>query len=425
MLQERKSGLYVQNNLHSLRTHVFRLEMQNVNILLGNTVGSFPLHNIWGLHLIPQRSLTFAPAKGVLETQSLCPTLTKCYVFITASCLIFYPRAKELCCNEDYTMVVTKEGDVVVWGKCYYGAKLKDPIPIEPSNKRDLSIQDVTTCNLPAGDSFVELVVALTTDSNLLFCAGIQSDCDCQVADDITPLIKSDCDCQVADDVTPIICCNKTNLTTVCSVESVLVSVDQQGNAYHADISLWVSRLLNPSSDGENLPEYLVHVVYSKLKEQSETGNLPTVEFTPLKAFRGNVMAVEASLCKFLFCSNVGDVYSWSPVTAGHIMHHKELNSEIIVQIACGANHFAALSDEGKVFTCGDGSSGQLGNGTFQSAQMFQLVLLTEFDRVKTVCCGWASTSVVTENGKASTFSRDDFAFHSVSLLIVFYQIPE
>ena len=318
---------------------------------------------------------------------------------------LFFPRAKELCCNEDYTMVLTKEGGVVVWGKCYYGPKLEDPVPIDVHKKGDLTICDVTTCSLRSEDSFVELVVALTTDSNLLFCAGIQSDCDCQVADDVTPLIKSDCDCHVANDVTPLIWCNKTNLTTLCSVESVLVSVDQQGNAYHADIRLWVSRLLHPSSDGENLPEDLVHVLYSKLNEKSETDNLPTVEFTPLETFRGNVMAVEASLCKFLFCSKVGDVYSWSPVTAGHIMHHKELNSEIIVQIACGANHFAALSDEGKVFTCGDGSLGQLGNGAFQSAQTFQLVLLTEFDRVKTVCCGWASTSVITENGKARAFS--------------------
>lgn len=285
---------------------------------------------------------------------------------------------------------------------------MEDPIPIDVDDKKDLSISDVTTCTLPAGESFVELAVALTNDSNLLFCAGI----------------KSDSDCQAADDATPLICCNKTNLTTLCSVKSVLVSTDQQGKAYYADIGSWISRLLPPTPEEQNTPEDSIHPLFSKLKEQSETGSLPPVEFTALTSFRGSIMAIEASLSAFLFCTNIGDVYSWSPVAGQRVMHHKELNSEIIVQIACGANHFAALSDEGTLFTCGDGRSGQLGFGTFQSAQTFQLVPLTEFHRVKNVCCGWASTSVLTESGKASIFFQVDFVlqYSLLLFLIVTYQ---
>lgn len=82
------------------------------------------------------------------------------------------------------------------------------------------------------------------------------------------------------------------------------------------------------------------------------------------------------------------------------MLWHKELNCEIIVQIACGADHLAALSDRGTLFTSGENNSGQLGSGTFQSSRTFQFVPITEFDRVQAICCGWASTSVLTENGK-------------------------
>ena len=307
--------------------------------------------------------------------------------------LYFYPRAKELCCNEDCTMVLTKEGDVVVWGKCHYGSKLEDPVPTDLSNKKDFHINDVTTCNIQSGESFVELVVALTSDNSLLFCAGVKPDSDCQAADDTTPMISV----------------TKANLTTLCSVESVLVSIDEQGNAYYADLGSWVSQFLHPLPEGKTVPDDAVHALFSKLKDPPDPGNLPPVEFIAIPSFRGSVVAIEASLSTFLFCSRIGDVYSWSPVVGGHVMHHKELNSEVIVQIACGANHFAALSAEGTVFTCGDGRSGQLGSGTFESVQAFQAVPLTEFDRVKNVCCGWASTSVVTESGKASAVSLVDF----------------
>ena len=280
-------------------------------------------------------------------------------------------------------MILTRDDDVVVWGRCYYGPKLEDPIPIDINDKSELSITGVTTCNLPVGESFMELVIALTNDSKLLFCAGMETDSDCQTADDATGLI----------------CCDKTNLTTLCSAESVAVCMDKHGNAYYADIGSWVSRLSFPLPEGQNTPERFTHALFSKLKDKSD---LPPVKFTAITSFSGSIVAVETSLNTFLFCSNIGDVYSWSPIASGHIVHHEELNSEVIVQIACGANHFAALSDEGTLFTCGDGRSGQLGDGTFQSVRAFQLVPLTEFDRVKNVCCGWASTSTVTENGKAS-----------------------
>lgn len=300
-------------------------------------------------------------------------------------------RAKELVCNEDYTMVLTTDGDVILWGKCYYGSKLEDPIPLDVKSNtstdraagdQDLSIKDVTTCYVPSGESYIELVVALTNTSNLLFCAGITPESDCQAMEDRTPQIR----------------CNKTNLTSLCSVRSVLVSMDQQGKAYYVDVWGWLLQLLSLNLEGKKTPKDLINALFSKLNE-SDIEHLLTVEFTAVNV-RASVTAIEASLSTFLFCSNIGDLYSWSPMRGRDVVHHKELNSEIIVQIACGASHFTALSDSGILYTCGDGRSGQLGLATFQSTQTFKLVPLADFDRVQAVCCGWASTAVLTEHGK-------------------------
>lgn len=294
-------------------------------------------------------------------------------------------RAEQICCNENYTMVLTQDADVIVWGKCHYGQKLENAIPL-----KDISIRDVTTCIVLLKNSFVELTVALTFHSELLICAGVHFDFDCQAADDTIPLIT----------------CNKANLITLSSVESVLVSVDEEGKIFYADLGLWVYQLL---PQGQNTPsEKLIHALFQNMKEHTEPPSLPALEFVPIPSFCGGVIAVEATLSTFLFCSSIGDVYSWSP--GGHVMHHMELNNEIIVQIACGASHCAALSTEGTLFTCGEGGSGQLGIGSFKSAQTFQLVPLTEFERVKNVCCGWASTSVVAENGKVYFWGQLDLS---------------
>ena len=280
----------------------------------------------------------------------------------------------------------------MLWGKCYYGSKLEDAIPLHvksnistdpAASDRDLDIRDVTTCRVPSGKSFIELVVALTNTSSLLFCAGITSD---------------ESDCQALEDRTPQIRCNKTNLTTLSSVGSVLVSMDQQGKGYYVDIWSWLLPLLSPNLKEQKTPEALIHALFSKLNE-SDTEHLPPLEFTAI-TFCPSLMAIDASLSTFLFCSNIGDVYSWSPMAGTNVVHHKELDSEVIVQIACGAAHLVALSDKGVLFTCGDGRSGQLGLGTFQSTETFQLVPLTEFESVQAVFCGWASTAVLTERGK-------------------------
>ena len=280
----------------------------------------------------------------------------------------------------------------MIWGKCHYGSKLEDPIPFDVNNEATsdpaaggeaVSIRDVTTCYVPCEKSFIELVVALTGTGSLIFCAGISSKFDCQA--------MHDCILQIQ--------CNKTDLTTLCSVGSVLVSMDRRGEVYFVDVWRWLLQHFSLDPQKNKVPEDLIHSFFSQLKE-SEADRSLEVDFTAIPFHGDTIMAVEASLNTFLFCTTIGDVYSWSPMAGRDVMRHKELNCEIIVQIACGADHLAALSDRGTLFTSGEGTSGQLGSGTFQTSRNFQLVPITEFDRVQAVCCGWASTSVLTENGK-------------------------
>lgn len=297
-------------------------------------------------------------------------------------------RAEKVCCNEDYTMVLTQDGSVIVWGKCFYGTKLEDSIPLDLNDKKDINILDVTTCNLLSEDVFVELTYALTSDCTLLICAGMLFDMDCLVTDGTTPVI-------------PV---NKTNLKTLCSVGHILVSVDAEGKVFYADLSSWLYQV---EPEKQKTPrENFMNTLLIKMKERASSSTLPTIEFVPIPSFHGSVIEVQATLGAFFFCSSIGDVYSWSP--GDDVLHHKELNNEIILQIACGANHCVAISTEGTVYACGDGSSGQLGNGSFRSADTFQLVPLTEFERVKNVSCGWASTCVITENGKVYFWGQLD-----------------
>ena len=304
-----------------------------------------------------------------------------------------------MCCNEDYTMVLTQDGNVIVWGKCFYGIKLEDAIPLDLNDKKDMNILDVTTCNLLSEDAFVELTFALTSDCTLLICAGMLFDMDCLVTDGTTPVIPS----------------NKTNLKTLCSVGHILVSVDAEGKVFYADLSSWLYQVW---PEKQKTPrENFMNTLLTKMKECASSPTLPTIEFVPIPSFHGSVIEVQATLGAFLFCSSIGDVYSWSP--GDDVLHHKELNNEIILQITCGANHCVAISTEGTVYACGDGSSGQLGNCSFRSADTFQLVPLTEFERVKNVSCGWASTCVITENGKASSILHSSLCYVAVIILII------
>lgn len=51
-------------------------------------------------------------------------------------------RVKELVCNEDYIMILIIDGDVMFWGKCYYGLKLEDLIVFDVKSSVFIDVID-------------------------------------------------------------------------------------------------------------------------------------------------------------------------------------------------------------------------------------------------------------------------------------------
>lgn len=290
---------------------------------------------------------------------------------------LLFSRAKEVSCSEDCTMVLTEENKVLIWGKGFYGRRVENSVPVAVEAN---TIIDVTTCSVWCGSVFTELVFALTKAKTLLLCGAGRSGLDFQAFEATVP-------------------CNRDGLVSITSVGSVLVAVDTKGVMHYAESQTWLKNVIT-NEGSASLPTDLPHVLCSahrKLKS-SNTG-IPQLTWKTC-TLPDTVSKVEATLDTFFFSTTVGDVCSWKPFSGGNILRHTELDNVIIIDIACGMQHVAILTEEGEVLTCGSGFSGQLGNGTFESIYSFHLVPLTESIRVSMICCGLASTAVLTRTGK-------------------------
>ncbi len=70
-----------------------------------------------------------------------------------------------------------------------------------------------------------------------------------------------------------------------------------------------------------------------------------------------------------------------------------------IIQVCCGGQHAACLSDEGEIYTWGRGGFGRLGHGTTAHATTPRLVERLRGIRCRQVACGFAYTAAVSEDG--------------------------
>ena len=73
-------------------------------------------------------------------------------------------------------------------------------------------------------------------------------------------------------------------------------------------------------------------------------------------------------------------------------------------QIACGGCHTVALTKEGKVYTWGCNSNGQLGHGDNTSRDMPTNVVSLEGLIIIKISCGYYHTAVVTDKGEIFTW---------------------
>ncbi|XP_074645213.1 uncharacterized protein LOC141901680 isoform X3 [Tubulanus polymorphus] len=79
---------------------------------------------------------------------------------------------------------------------------------------------------------------------------------------------------------------------------------------------------------------------------------------------------------------------------------------EKVKWVSCGGSHTAIITESGKLYTCGDGSQGQLGHGPTQNLQIWQPTLVRAFAdcKITHVSCGDNHTAVITDKGLLYSF---------------------
>ena len=144
----------------------------------------------------------------------------------------------------------------------------------------------------------------------------------------------------------------------------------------------------------------------------SKTYTKPNV----VKTLKGNrVKAVACGRSHTLVISESG-VFSFGAGADSQLGHgdNKDYNvpkkieafcDKNIKQISCGAEHSAAVTENGELFVWGSGSEGQLGLGVVECERPS---LLKFRSKVTFVACGYYHTAVITELGKLYTFGDDE-----------------
>ncbi|GMH15329.1 hypothetical protein Nepgr_017170 [Nepenthes gracilis] len=104
--------------------------------------------------------------------------------------------------------------------------------------------------------------------------------------------------------------------------------------------------------------------------------------------------------------TSCGKVFTWGRGTSGQLGHGdtancslpnlvKSLESFAISHVSAGWSHSGFVSDCGHLFTCGDGSFGQLGHGDYQSQSSPSEVLFFGSKFVKQIACGMRHSLVL------------------------------
>ncbi|KAI3974140.1 hypothetical protein MKX01_033391 [Papaver californicum] len=103
---------------------------------------------------------------------------------------------------------------------------------------------------------------------------------------------------------------------------------------------------------------------------------------------------------------NDGKVFTWGRGATGQLGHGDCINSLnpkpvklleplFISHVSAGWNHSGFVSDSGKVYTCGDGSFGQLGHGDYESHHLPVEVSYFDSKHVEQIACGMRHSLVL------------------------------
>ena len=121
---------------------------------------------------------------------------------------------------------------------------------------------------------------------------------------------------------------------------------------------------------------------------------------------------------KFTACiTKAGEVFTWGDGSYGRLGHGhvsdqitpKRVESLLGVtakQVACGSNHAAVCTEDGQVFTFGQGGRGQLGHGDREHKTSPGLVLALEGYHISQIQCGFFHSMALTSSGYVFTWGK-------------------
>lgn len=114
---------------------------------------------------------------------------------------------------------------------------------------------------------------------------------------------------------------------------------------------------------------------------------------------------------RFLLIDN-GVISTWGEGNYGQLGHGsaisqhnkplqilKPLEGKIMTQIACGANHTAALTDNGQLYTWGCAVNGRLGHGDEKNLWSPKVVVSMAGKKVRQIACGGSHTACTVIHG--------------------------
>lgn len=137
---------------------------------------------------------------------------------------------------------------------------------------------------------------------------------------------------------------------------------------------------------------------------------LPQLLHIPSFSSVGPISLLACGGAHVLALTSGGKVLTWGRGTSGQLGHSEMVNSPhpklvisldtyFITHASAGWNHSGFVSDAGTVFTCGDGSFGQLGHGDYSSHFCPVIVSFFEDQRVEQIACGMRHSLVLLKGG--------------------------
>ncbi|KAJ6688482.1 hypothetical protein OIU74_017067 [Salix koriyanagi] len=163
---------------------------------------------------------------------------------------------------------------------------------------------------------------------------------------------------------------------------------------------------------------------------------LPQLLHLPFLSSAGSISTLACGGAHAIALTFVGKVFTWGRGTTGQLGHGEMLNSlhpkpasslqsYVITHVSAGWSHSGFVSDIGLLFTCGDGSFGQLGLGDYRSQSTPVKVDYFANNFVNQIACGMRHSLVMLKGKQVFGFgsgkrgqlgiSRDKIKYVNIS----------